>query len=142
MKTKVYVQVPVTGRLRARAEAECAARCAVLEAAGMEAVSPFSLGLDAGTPDAVAMGRCVEALLGCDGILLHPSAVDLTGRYSRGCRAEACVAASYGLRAWRLAVLPDGKGWRLSPADFHEVAAAAWFEAYRRDEGKRGRRKP
>lgn len=63
---------------------------------------------------------------------------DLKNKCWRTCHGMVDFGLTYG----SLAVLPDGKGWRLSPADFHEVSAAAWFEAYRRDGGKRGRRKP
>lgn len=120
----VYVQVPVTGRPWAEALREADARCRAVEAAGHVAVNPLRLvhneanGADganeapetmAPTREATAraMGRCVEALLGCDALLLHPAASD-TGedpkemRYSKGCRTEALAAITYGLRVLTL----------------------------------------
>lgn len=120
----VYVQVPVTGRPWAEALREADARCRAVEAAGHVAVNPLRLAGDgangadgadeapetmAPTREATAraMGRCVEALLGCDALLLHPAAAD-TGecpteeRYSKGCRTEALAAITYGLRVLTL----------------------------------------
>ena len=120
----VYVQVPVTGRPWAEALREADARCRAVEAAGHVAVNPLRLvhneanGADganeapetmAPTREATAraMGRCVEALLGCDALLLHPAAADTNEdpkeiRYSRGCRTEALAAITYGLRVLTL----------------------------------------
>lgn len=117
----VYVQVPVTGRPWAEALREADARCRAVEAAGHVAVNPLRLvhneanGADeapetmAPTREATAraMGRCVEALLGCDALLLHPAAADTKEcptevRYSKGCRTEALAAITYGLRVLTL----------------------------------------
>lgn len=115
---KVYVQVPVTGREWKEALREADALSEKVTAAGHEAVNPLRL-MDngqSGAPETMAptreataraMGRCVEALLGCDALLLHPAAVD-TGecptevRYSKGCRTEALAAITYGLRVLTL----------------------------------------
>ena len=117
----VYVQVPVTGRPWVEALREADARCRAVEAAGHVAVNPLRLadnganGADeapetmAPTREATAraMGRCVEALLGCDALLLHPAATDTREcptevRYSKGCRTEALAAITYGLRVLTL----------------------------------------
>lgn len=118
----VYVQVPVTGRPWAEALREADARCRAVEAAGHVAVNPLRLVHNEanGAPETMAptreataraMGRCVEAMLGCDALLLHPAASD-TGedpkeiRYSKGCRTEALAAITYGLRV--LTLSPEG----------------------------------
>lgn len=116
---KVYVQVPVTGREWKEALREADALSEKVVAEGHEAVNPLRLvhgdganGADEAdeakeTNEARAMGRCVEALLGCDALLLHPAATD-TGecptevRYSKGCRTEALAAITYGLRVLTL----------------------------------------
>lgn len=122
---KVYVQVPVTGREWKEALREADALSEKVVAEGHEAVNPLRL-MDNGqwtvdncqleVPETIApsasataraMGRCVEALLGCDALLLHPAATD-TGecptevRYSKGCRTEALAAITYGLRVLTL----------------------------------------
>lgn len=115
---KVYVQVPVTGREWKEALREADALSEKVVAAGHEAVNPLRL-MDngqSGAPETIApsasetaraMGRSVEALLGCDALLLHPAAAD-TGecptevRYSKGCRTEALAAITYGLRVLTL----------------------------------------
>ena len=115
---KVYVQVPVTGREWKEALREADALSEKVTAAGHEAVNPLRL-MDngqSGAPETIApsasetaraMGRSVEALLGCDALLLHPAATD-TGecptevRYSKGCRTEALAAITYGLRVLTL----------------------------------------
>ena len=115
---KVYVQVPVTGREWKEALREADALSEKVVAEGHEAVNPLRL-MDngqSGAPETIApsasetaraMGRCVEALLGCDALLLHPAATD-TGecptevRYSKGCRTEALAAITYGLRVLTL----------------------------------------
>lgn len=115
---KVYVQVPVTGREWKEALREADALSEKVTDAGHEAVNPLRL-IDngqLGAPETMAptreataraMGRCVEALLGCDALLLHPAAAD-TGecptevRYSKGCRTEALAAITYGLRVLTL----------------------------------------
>lgn len=122
---KVYVQVPVTGREWKEALREADALSEKVEAEGHEAVNPLRLvhgdganGADeadeanetiapSASATARAMGRCVEALLGCDALLLHPAAVDTREcptevRYSKGCRTEALAAITYGLRVMTL----------------------------------------
>ena len=115
---KVYVQVPVTGREWKEALREADALSEKVTAAGHEAVNPLRL-MDngqSGAPETIApsasetaraMGRCVEALLGCDALLLHPAATDTEEcptevRYSKGCRTEALAAITYGLRVLTL----------------------------------------
>ena len=115
---KVYVQVPVTGREWKEALREADALSEKVAAEGHEAVNPLRLmdncQLEASetmAPSAEetarAMGRCVEALLGCDALLLHPAAADTKEcptevRYSKGCRTEALAAITYGLRVLTL----------------------------------------
>ena len=115
---KVYVQVPVTGREWKEALREADALSEKVVAAGHEAVNPLRL-MDngqSGAPETIApsasetaraMGRSVEALLGCDALLLHPAAADTKEcptevRYSKGCRTEALAAITYGLRVLTL----------------------------------------
>ena len=115
---KVYVQVPVTGREWKEALREADALSEKVTDAGHEAVNPLRL-MDngqSGAPETIApsasataraMGRSVEALLGCDALLLHPAATDTREcptevRYSKGCRTEALAAITYGLRVLTL----------------------------------------
>ena len=111
---KVYVQVPVTGREWKEALREADALSEKVTAEGHEAVNPLRLmdNCQLEAPETIApsaeataraMGRCVEALLGCDALLLHPAAADTKECptevcYSKGCRTEALAAITYGLR--------------------------------------------
>ena len=97
---KIYVQVPITGRALDEARKEAAELAAKVRKAGHEAVTPFDLGIAEDATSQQALPRCIEALLACDALLLHPANVnrctdeDLP---SRGCMLEALTAMTYHL---------------------------------------------
>lgn len=101
MKKKMYVQVPVTGRDWDEACEEAKKLAAAVEMSGeWLAVTPFDLGIEKTATPEVAMPRCIEALLMCDALLLHPA--NGGAEYgkplpSRGCMAEALTAMTYGM---------------------------------------------
>jgi uncharacterized protein YdaT len=97
MKKKVYISIPISGRdiweQRNRA-IEVAQR---FYHAGYDVVTPFDIipiGSHIANDYATCMGEDIKELLRCDIIAL----VD-DWESSKGCRAEAQVAAIYGLEA-------------------------------------------
>lgn len=97
---KIYVQVPITGRALDEARKEAAELAAKVRKAGHEAVTPFDLGIAEDATSQQALPRCVEALLTCDALLLHPANADRSTHGdlpSRGCMAEALTAMTYHL---------------------------------------------
>lgn len=105
----MYIQVPITGRDIEDARNEAKYLKQSVEMFGYEAVTPFDFGIPENATTPEAMGKCIEELLKCDAILIHDYACDVwTGLdekvHSKGCRAEALVALSYGMKTY---VLPD-----------------------------------
>lgn len=97
---KIYVQVPITGRAIDEARKEAAELAAKVREAGHEAVTPFDLGIAEDATSQQALPRCIEALLACDALLLHPVNVGRTTDEdlpSRGCMVEALTAMTYHL---------------------------------------------
>ena len=97
---KIYVQVPITGRALDEARKEAAELAAKVREAGHEAVTPFDLGIAEDATSQQALPRCVEALLACDALLLHPANVNRStddDLPSRGCMVEALTAMTYHL---------------------------------------------
>lgn len=89
---KVFLSLPITGKVEeARREAAVAER--LLQEKGYEVVSPFACAPEPNQTDGYYMGRCVEALLGCDMICQHPDWL-----YSRGCNVENMTAKMYGIQ--------------------------------------------
>lgn len=105
---KIYVQVPITGRALDEARNEAAELAAKVREAGYEAVTPFDLGIAEEATSQQALPRCIEALLACDALLLHPANADRStdGELpSRGCMVEALTAMTYHLGIY---VVEDG----------------------------------
>lgn len=97
---KIYVQVPITGRALDEARKEAAELAAKVREAGHEAVTPFDLGIAEDATSQQALPRCIEALLACDALLLHPANADrrTDGELpSRRCMVEALTAMTYHL---------------------------------------------
>lgn len=115
---KIYVQVPVTGRAIDEARKEAAELAAKVREAGHEAVTPFDIGIAEDATSQQALPRCIEALLACDALLMHPANanrstdVDLP---SRGCMVEALTAITYHLGIY---VAEDGE---IRPACMNEI---------------------
>lgn len=96
-KGKLYVSLPITGRDLVSVKEHAAKVKKVWEKRGYEVVTPFDLvpenieGMGEAEFYAYCMGKCVEALLLCDGIVLCNGWFE-----SKGCRAECDVAEVYG----------------------------------------------
>lgn len=101
MKKKMYVQVPVTGRDWAEAREEAKKLAEAVKSSGeWEAVTPFDLHLAEDATPEVAIPRCIEAMMMCDALLLHPANDDMElGKPlpSRGCMVEALTAMTYDI---------------------------------------------
>lgn len=115
---KIYVQVPITGRAIDEARKEAAELAAKVRDAGHEAVTPFDLGIAEDAKSQQALPRCIEALLACDALLLHPANGERTvdgDLPSRGCMVEALAAMTYHLGIY---VAEDGE---IRRADMGEI---------------------
>lgn len=90
-KKRMYLSFPITGRdlNQVKEYAESVKRAWV--AKGYDVVTPFEVVPDDGMPYEYCMGKDIEELLKCDGIIL---CYDWFG--SKGCRAECSVAQVYG----------------------------------------------
>lgn len=98
-KMKFYLSFPITGRELKDVKVYARRLKRDWEAKGYEVVNPFEVteqynGVKDG-PDyyAYCMGKCVEALMKCDGIIMCKDWF-----YSKGCRLEYNVAEIYGLK--------------------------------------------
>lgn len=92
MKKKIYISIPITGLDYATQQQLAATHQQVLESEGYEVVNPFELTPEQGKTDAYYMGRCIEALLQCDAILMCDGWMN-----SKGCRTELFAAEQYGI---------------------------------------------
>ena len=96
-KLKMYLSFPITGRNIKDVKAYAKRIKKTWEDKGYEVVNPFEVtehfnGVKEGhSYYAYCMGKCVEALLQCDGIIMCPDWF-----YSKGCRTEWNVAEVYG----------------------------------------------
>lgn len=90
-KKRMYLSFPITGRdlNQVKEYAESVKRAWV--AKGYDVVTPFEVVPDDGMPYEYCMGKDIEELMKCDGIILCH---DWFG--SKGCRAECSVAQIYG----------------------------------------------
>lgn len=91
MKKKIYISLPITG-----IDAEKVKDYAELvemeyNKRGYDVVNPLKVCQAEGMPYAYYMGRDIEALLGCDCILMC-----IGWQNSKGCMAEFEVARIYG----------------------------------------------
>lgn len=89
-KKRMYVSLPITGR---RIESVKRFAKAVKDKwidLGFDVITPFDVNPLEGMPYNYYMGRDVEALLACDGIILCDGWFQ-----SKGCRAECSVAEIY-----------------------------------------------
>ena len=96
-KMKLYLSFPITGRILKDVKVYARRVKQKWEKKGFEVVSPFDVTEQfEGIKEthgyyAECMGRCVEALLKCDGIIMCPDWF-----HSKGCRTEWNVAEVYG----------------------------------------------
>lgn len=96
-KMKLYLSFPITGRKLKDVKVYARRVKQKWEKKGFEVVSPFDVTeqferiKETHGYYAECMGRCVEALLKCDGIIMCPDWF-----HSKGCRTEWNVAEVYG----------------------------------------------
>lgn len=89
-KKMMYLSFPITGRTIEKVKEYAEKIKRKWEEKGFTVVTPFDV-TEEGMSYNCCMGRDIEALLGCDGIILCH---DWFG--SKGCRAECSVAQVYG----------------------------------------------
>ena len=88
---KVYVSIPITGKDYDEQVKHAVEVKAALSNDGHDAITPFDVVKSPETPYNESMGKCIEALLGCEAIYLCEHWAT-----SRGCCAEYQVARVYG----------------------------------------------
>lgn len=89
-KKKMYLSLPITGRNLEKVKIFAEKVKRKWEAQGFKVITPFDVNPLEGMPYNYYMGRDIEALLACDGIILCCDWFS-----SRGCRAECSVAEVY-----------------------------------------------
>lgn len=90
-KMKMYLSLPITGRNIHDVKAYAKRVKQDWVEKGYDVITPFEVAPEEGMPYAYYMGKDVEALLGCDGIILCTDWFS-----SKGCRLEYNVAEIYG----------------------------------------------
>lgn len=88
---KMYLSLPISGREIERVKEYARKVKAKWVEKGFDVITPFEVCTEPGLTYNYCMGKDVEALLGCDGIILCYDWFS-----SRGCRAECSVAEVYG----------------------------------------------
>lgn len=86
----MYLSFPITGRNLKDVKAYAKRVKQVWTEKGFEVVTPFEVSVALDMPYSYYMGRDVEAILNCDGIIMCPDWFS-----SRGCRLEYNVAEIY-----------------------------------------------
>lgn len=92
MKKRVYISIPITGEDYSHQRFTAQSIAEEYRLMGWEAVTPFDVVPDCTTSYNESMGKCIEALLGCDMIFLCEG-----WQKSKGCMAELQVAMVYGM---------------------------------------------
>jgi hypothetical protein len=92
-KMKMYLSLPISGRdlNQVKDYADLVKRAWV--AKGYDVVTPFEIVPEDGMPYEYCMGKDIEELMKCDGIILCDDWFS-----SKGCRVECHVAQVYGLK--------------------------------------------
>lgn len=90
-KMKLYLSFPITGRILKDVKVYAKRVKFKWETKGYEVITPFEVAPEKDKPYAYYMGRDVEALLGCDGVVFCPDWFS-----SKGCRLEYNAAEIYG----------------------------------------------
>ena len=92
---KIYISIPISGKDYQEQKSIAEKKAKELRGEGHWVVTPFEL-VNENDPRqndyAYCMGRCVEALLKCDRIMLMDGWVE-----SKGCTAEYLISFNYGL---------------------------------------------
>lgn len=92
-KLKLYLSFPITGRNIKDVKVYAKRVKQKWETKGYDVITPFEVSPEEGKPYSYYMGRDVEALMECDGIVICPDWFS-----SRGCRLEYNVAEIYKLK--------------------------------------------
>lgn len=92
MKKKIYIAGKVTGEPIAECTMKFGAAQKQIEALGFEAVNPLEVVGDFKAPWDLAMKKCIEALIYCDGVLLLQDCLE-----SKGAMIERGLAQSMGI---------------------------------------------
>ena len=90
---KIYVSIPITGRLLEDAKAHAKTIAERFAAHGHDVITPFDVCPDSNKPYAYCIGRDIEALLGCDAIAIGDEWFK-----SPGCLLEKAAAEIYGIK--------------------------------------------
>ncbi len=89
---KIYISIPISSRTIHEAQEHAELLRAQLSGYGHKIITPFDVCPEQGKSYAYYMGRDIEALLGCDVIVLGRG-----WEHSNGCRLENLAAEIYGL---------------------------------------------
>ena len=92
-KLKFYLSFPITGRELKDVKVYAKRLKMAWEKKGYEVVTPFEVVPEDDASYEYCMGKDVEAVLKCDGIIMCKDWF-----YSKGCRLEYNVAEIYGLK--------------------------------------------
>lgn len=90
-KMKMYLSLPITGRDLGQVKEYAKRLKAKWVGKGFDVVTPFEVVPIDGMPYEYCMGKDIEELMKCDGIILCHNWFS-----SKGCRAECSVAQVYG----------------------------------------------
>lgn len=96
MSKKFFISIPITGQ-EETAKVLCKEYKKQLSEKypTIEFITPFEINIEKNKPDSYYMGRDIEKLMECDGI------VSVEGWHkSRGCQVERFTANIYGLRIY------------------------------------------
>lgn len=87
----MYLSLPITGRNIKDVKAHARRIKQIWESEGFDVITPFDIVKDDSKPYSYCMGKDIETLLECDGIIM------CDGWFmSKGCRVENHVAQVYG----------------------------------------------
>ena len=90
-KKKFYLSLPISGRDMGQVKSYANYVKDKWTAKGFDVITPFDVVPDEDKPYNYCMGKDIEALLDCEGIILCHDWFS-----SKGCRAECSVAQVYG----------------------------------------------
>lgn len=94
MKMKLYVSLPISGRKLDEAKKSAELVKSRWQSDNIEVVTPFDVTGESEDYN-YCMGKCIETLLGCTGIILCNG-----WQHSKGCNSEYAVAMIYGKKIY------------------------------------------
>lgn len=98
-KIKYFISLPITGRVEKAKEIANAYKSRLISIyPNIDFITPFDItGGSTDKADSYYMGRCIEALMDCEGVIS-----DYGWQDSKGCKVERFVANTYGLRVYEI----------------------------------------